>query len=67
VSVNDPERNYHIFYQLCSGAAAEDVARWRLLPAEQYHYLNQSSCFELPGVDNAEEYKVGPLVSSRRA
>ncbi|KAG1653209.1 hypothetical protein FOA52_006734, partial [Chlamydomonas sp. UWO 241] len=57
VSVNDPERNYHIFYQLCSGASAADVARWRLLPAQQYHYLNQSSCFELPGVDNAEEYK----------
>lgn len=56
VSVSDPERNYHVFYQLCAGASAEEAAAWRLKPAGAFHYLNQSSCIELEGVSNAEEY-----------
>ena len=44
--------------QLCAGASAEQRVKWRLLPAREYHYLNQSTCFELQGVDNAEEFKV---------
>ncbi|KAG1657561.1 hypothetical protein FOA52_006761 [Chlamydomonas sp. UWO 241] len=57
VSVNDPERNYHIFYQLCDGASPEERARWRLRPVREYHYLNRSTCFELPRVDNAAEFR----------
>lgn len=57
VSVNNPERNYHIFYQLCEGASDEERARWKLLPAKEYHYLNQSTCFELAGVNNAKEFR----------
>eukprot|EP00798_Chlamydomonas_sp_ICE-L_P027113 gene27113-2338_t len=56
VSVNDPERNYHIFYQLCGGASSEQKAKWRVQPADQYHYLNQSTCYKLTGVDNSEEF-----------
>ncbi|MEW5300071.1 MAG: hypothetical protein WDW36_003028 [Sanguina aurantia] len=58
VSVNEPERNYHIFYQLCDGASAAEKAAWHLRPAQEFHYLNQSSCFTLPRVDNAEEYQL---------
>jgi hypothetical protein len=50
VQLNSPERNYHIFYQLCYGASAEEKKRWRLKPAQEFHYLRQSTCFELPGV-----------------
>ena len=57
VKTNDPERNFHIFYQLCAGAEDEDRKAWRLKDASHYHYTNQSACFELEGVDNAEEYK----------
>jgi hypothetical protein len=118
VSVNNPERSYHIFYQvrgraggggaavppwgrnaavgvfltaewqlqdarrlpqqrmpgcrahagrarpspaqLCDGASPEERKRWRLKPAQEYHYLNQSTCFEIPGDSNAEEYEVRP-------
>ncbi|KAG1674301.1 hypothetical protein FOA52_013490 [Chlamydomonas sp. UWO 241] len=57
VNVNNPERNYHIFYQLCEGSSPEERARWKLRPAREYHYLNQSTCFDLTGVDNADEFR----------
>eukprot|EP00850_Spirogloea_muscicola_P024021 SM000424S15774 [mRNA] locus=s424:4361:16524:- [translate_table: standard] len=57
VQIADPERNYHCFYQLCAGAAAEERAAYKLTSAETYHYLNQSKCYELPGKEsNASEY-----------
>jgi len=56
VSVTDPERNYHIFYQLCDGASPEERAAWLLKPANQFWYLNQSKCFDLAGISNATEY-----------
>eukprot|EP00887_Chlorella_sp_A99_P001914 scaffold18.g1914.t1 len=57
VNINDPERNYHIFYQLCDGASAAERAALHLAPAREFRYLAQSSCFELAGVSNAEEYR----------
>ena len=44
--------------QLCDGASPAERASWQLGAPEEYHYLNQSSCTQLKGVDNAEEYKV---------
>lgn len=46
--------------QLCDGASAEERARWFLKPAQEFHYLNQSTCFDIPGDSNAEEYQVRP-------
>ena len=41
----------------------QEREKLKLLPAEEFHYLNQSSCFDLPGKEsNAEEY-----VRTRRA
>lgn len=35
----------------------QEVERWHLGPPESFHYLNQSSCFELEGKEsNAEQY-----------
>ncbi|WPT16300.1 Myosin-11 [Picochlorum sp. SENEW3] len=56
VSVLDPERNYHIFYQICDGASEEERNAWNLREAKDFSYLSSSSCFELDGVNNAEEY-----------
>jgi hypothetical protein len=53
VHLNNPERNYHIFYQLCYGATEEQKQRFRLRPAQEFHYLKQSTCYELPGVSGA--------------
>ncbi|KAM1743039.1 hypothetical protein ACFX12_012967 [Malus domestica] len=53
--VSDPERNYHCFYMLCS-APPEDVEKYKLGNPRTFHYLNQSNCYELDGVDDSEEY-----------
>ena len=56
VQIADPERNYHIFYQLCAGATPEEMEALDLKPAAEFNYLSGSKCFELEGVDNAEEF-----------
>ncbi|KAL8170460.1 hypothetical protein V2J09_022264 [Rumex salicifolius] len=53
--ISDPERNYHCFYLLCA-APSEEIEKYKLGNPKSFHYLNQSSCFELEGVDSAEEY-----------
>lgn len=53
--ISDPERNYHCFYLLCA-APAEDRERYKLGNPKSFHYLNQSNCYELDGVDDAREY-----------
>jgi myosin-5 len=53
VHQNPGERNYHIFYQLCAGASAEEKGRWLLGAPQSYAYLNQSDVYTLTGVDDA--------------
>ncbi|KAL4578472.1 hypothetical protein LXL04_014595 [Taraxacum kok-saghyz] len=53
--VSDPERNYHCFYMICA-APAEVTEKYKLGKAKSYHYLNQTNCFELSGVDEGKEY-----------
>ncbi|XP_027343726.1 myosin-12 [Abrus precatorius] len=53
--VSDPERNYHCFYMLCA-APPEDVKKYKLGDPRQFHYLNQSNCYEVSNVDDAKEY-----------
>ncbi|PPD92488.1 hypothetical protein GOBAR_DD10586 [Gossypium barbadense] len=53
--VSDPERNYHCFYMLCA-APPEDIQRFKLGNLRTFHYLNQSNCYELDGVDESKEY-----------
>ncbi|XP_060674643.1 myosin-17 isoform X2 [Ziziphus jujuba] len=59
--ISDPERNYHCFYLLCA-APHEDKEKYKLGNPRSFHYLNQSNCFELDGVDDAHEY-----LATRRA
>ncbi|KAL6011567.1 Unconventional myosin-XIX [Asimina triloba] len=53
--VSDPERNYHCFYMLCS-APPEDIDRYKLGSPKTFHYLNQSNCYALEGMNESEEY-----------
>ncbi|KAI8554940.1 hypothetical protein RHMOL_Rhmol05G0134900 [Rhododendron molle] len=59
--VSDPERNYHCFYMLCA-APKEDIERYKLGNPRMFHYLNQSNCYELDGLDDSIEY-----LATRRA
>ncbi|KAL6075618.1 Unconventional myosin-XV [Balamuthia mandrillaris] len=51
------ERNYHIFYALCRGLSEEDREQWHIGPPESFHYLNQSGCTTIKGVDDAKDLK----------
>ncbi|KAG4131256.1 hypothetical protein ERO13_D09G195300v2 [Gossypium hirsutum] len=53
--VSDPERNYHCFYMLCA-APPEEAEKYKLGNPRTFHYLNQSNCYELDGVDSSKEY-----------
>lgn len=59
--VSDPERNYHCFYLLCA-APPEEIEKYKLGSPKSFHYLNQSNCYELVGVNDAQEY-----LATRRA
>ncbi|KAJ3167106.1 Myosin type-2 heavy chain 1 [Geranomyces variabilis] len=50
------ERNYHIFYQLCSGAPAAERKDLGLGSWESFFYLNQGQCGTIPGVDDAADF-----------
>ncbi|KAI9185720.1 hypothetical protein LWI28_010086 [Acer negundo] len=59
--ISNPERNYHCFYLLCA-APQEEVEKYKLGNPKTFHYLNQSTCFELVGVSDAHDY-----LATRRA
>ncbi|KAH9622573.1 hypothetical protein KSS87_016460 [Heliosperma pusillum] len=59
--INDPERNYHCFYLLCA-APQEERERYKLQNPKTFHYLNQSKCYELVGINDAHDY-----LATRRA
>ena len=52
----DGERNYHIFYQLCTGASLEQRKKFLLRPAEQFNYLKKCTKIGM-GVDDAKEFQ----------
>ncbi|XXG61768.1 hypothetical protein AAC387_Pa05g0296 [Persea americana] len=54
--ISEPERNYHCFYMLCA-APQEDIKKYKLGNPRKFHYLNQSNCYELDGVDDSKEYQ----------
>lgn len=39
-----------------SCAHIQDVERYKLGNQRAFHYLNQSNCYELDGVDDSKEY-----------
>ncbi|GLE01599.1 hypothetical protein PINS_up010429 [Pythium insidiosum] len=58
VSQSIGERNYHIFYQLLSGADEKLREKLQLKTPQDYEYLRKSQCFKLPSADDGEEFAV---------
>ena len=55
----ETERNYHIFYQLCSGAPAAEKKELGLTSHKHFQYLNQGGGNGLiPGVDDGAEFEL---------
>ncbi|CEP06860.1 hypothetical protein [Parasitella parasitica] len=54
----ETERNYHIFYQLCTGAPPNESKDLELGDWSKFHYLNQSGVGSIPGVDDAAEFEL---------
>ncbi|WCJ21670.1 myosin putative [Euphorbia peplus] len=59
--ISDSERNYHCFYNLCA-APKEEIEKYKLGDPKSFHYLNQSHCYELADIDDAQDY-----LATRRA
>ncbi|KAJ3059987.1 Myosin type-2 heavy chain 1, partial [Rhizoclosmatium hyalinum] len=51
------ERNYHIFYQLCSAAPAAEKEQLGLDKWESFHYLNQGRAGVVKNMNDVEEFK----------
>lgn len=57
VSQNPNERNFHFFYQLLAGAAADERAECGLGEPDYYYYLNQSGTYSVEGTNDKQEYQ----------
>ena len=56
ISQMNNERNFHVFYYICSGADKTERERFSVTEAKDYHYTNQSGIYELPNVNSKYEY-----------
>eukprot|EP01080_Neovahlkampfia_damariscottae_P010518 gene10518-3040_t len=52
--MND-ERNFHIFYQLFSDNELKN--KLKLTKPSDFHYLNQTECYTVNGIDDSKEFK----------
>ena len=56
--VTENERNYHIFYQILTGLTADEKSQYGLTTIADYHYLNQSKCTQIDGVNDAAAWHI---------
>ena len=52
------ERNYHVFYQLVEAGTRdkEFAEQYKLKPANQYKYLNDSGCTKIDGISDLKKF-----------
>nr|XP_043623219.1 myosin-1 isoform X2 [Erigeron canadensis] len=58
VQCTEGERSYHSFYQLCAGAPPALREKLNLKSVHEYKYLQQSTCYSINGVDDAEQFRI---------
>lgn len=51
------ERNFHIFYQLLTGADGQMKNELYLGSAQDYFYTNQGNSFKVDGIDDVQEFR----------
>ncbi|GBN73544.1 Unconventional myosin-If, partial [Araneus ventricosus] len=57
VNQNANERNFHIFYQLCSGVTQDMQQNLGIMSPDYYWYLNQSGTFKVDGTNDAHDFQ----------
>jgi len=57
VAITDPERNYHVFYQLLKGAPDTYKGTVAKLDPAKLHMINQSKCTTLTTIDDNVAFK----------
>ena len=53
----DGERNFHVFYQFCVGATADEKRDFGLHDPSSFDYLVKGNCITVDTIDDVEEYK----------
>ena len=51
------ERNFHIFYQLCSHRDEELHKKLGIQNASRFNYLSKSECFSVDGIDDSKDFQ----------
>lgn len=51
------ERSFHIFYQFTKAASKEYREIFGVQQPQSYLYTNKSKCFDVPGIDDAADFK----------
>ena len=46
-----------VFYQVCSGATAAERQAYCLENANYYYYLSVSGCYQVPGINDVEDWR----------
>jgi myosin I len=56
-SQNPDERSFHIFYQLCAGATAEEKEKLGVDQPSYFNYLSGSGCYTVDGTDDKQDWQ----------
>ncbi|CAL4124191.1 unnamed protein product, partial [Meganyctiphanes norvegica] len=56
-SLNENERNFHIFYQLCAGAPDEWKQELGLPSPDKFYFLSQSGVYKVDGTNDAHDFQ----------
>lgn len=56
-SLNEHERNFHIFYQLCAGAPAEWKQELGVERPDNFQFLSQSGVYKVDGTNDAHDFQ----------
>ncbi|XP_050729402.1 unconventional myosin-Ie-like isoform X2 [Eriocheir sinensis] len=56
-SLNNRERSFHIFYQLCAGASDSMKNELGITTPEYYAYLSENGVFEVDNMNDAQDFQ----------